>query len=100
MTRQAAAAGRDWSFGWIRLAGDARRTDLGRALADTDAAIVGSSGPLVRARLPGDAVRLREIAALDQVDGLGATPAAAKLVAFDDGNRSLLAPIRSPSSSR
>ena len=86
LTSQAAAAGRDWSFGWIRLAGEARRTDLGRALADTDAAIVGSSGPLVRARLPGDAVRLREIAALDQVDGLGATPAAAKLVAFDDGN--------------
>ena len=86
LTRQAAAAGRDWSFGWIRLAGDARRTDLARALADTDAAIVGSSGPLVRARLPGDAARLREIAALDQVDGLGAPPAAAKLVAFDDGN--------------
>ena len=86
LTSQAAAAGRDWSFGWIRLAGEARRTDLGRALADTDAVIVGSSGPLVRARLPGDAVRLREIAALDQVDGLGATPAASKLVAFDDGN--------------
>ena len=85
LTRQAAAAGRDWSFGWIRLARDARRTDLARALADTDAVIVGSSGPLVRVRLPGDAVRLREIAALDQVDGLGAPPAAAKLVAFGDG---------------
>ena len=85
MTRQAAAAGRDWSFGWIRLAGDARRTDLARALADTDAAIVGSSGRLVRARLPGDAIRLREIATLDEVDALGATPAQAKLVAFGDG---------------
>ena len=85
LTRQAAAAGRDWSFGWIRLAGDARRTDLARALADTDAVIVGSSGRLVRARLPGDAIRLREIATLDEVDALGAPPAEAKLVAFGDG---------------
>ena len=84
LTRQAAAAGRDWSFGWIRLAGDARRTDLARALAGTDTVIVGSSGRLVRARLPGDAVRLREIAALAEVDGLGAPPSQVKLAAFGD----------------
>ena len=84
LTRQAAAAKRDWSFGWIRLAGDARRTDLARALAGTDAVIVGSSGRLVRARLPGDAVRLREIAALAEVDGLGAPPSQVKLAAFGD----------------
>ena len=82
LTRQAEAAGRDWSFGWIHLAGDARRTDLARALAGTNAAIIGTSGRLVRVRLPGDAVRLREIAALAEVDGLGATPAQVKLTAF------------------
>ena len=89
LTRQATEAGRDWSFGWIRLAGEARRTDLARALADTDAVIVGSSGRLVRVRLPGDASSLRKIAALVAVDGLGAPPAQAKLVAFDDWNAPL-----------
>ena len=48
LTRQAAAAGRDWSFGWIRLAGDARRTDLARALADNgrrDRRLLGATRP-------------------------------------------------------
>ena len=85
LTGPAAAAGRDWAFGWIRLARDASRTDLARALVGTGAEIVGSSERLVRARLPGDVALLGVISALDKVDGLGAAPPEAKLRAFDDG---------------
>ena len=79
LSAQAAAAGRDWSFGWIRLAADTTANDLARALEETGARIVGSSGVLVRARLPGDEARLQAIAALPEVDGLGALPRERKL---------------------
>jgi len=79
LSAQAAAAGRDWSFGWIRLAADTTADDLARALEETGARIVGSSGVLVRARLPGDEARLQAIAALPEVDGLGALPRERKL---------------------
>ena len=79
LSGHAAAAGRDWSFGWIRLAEDATANDLAQALEGTGARIVGSSGVLVRARLPGDQARLQTILALPEVDGLGALPRERKL---------------------
>ena len=79
LSAQADAAGRDWSFGWIRLAGDATADDLAQALEGTGARVVGSSGALVRVRLPGDVARLQTIAALPEVDGLGALPRERKL---------------------
>ena len=85
VTAGAAAAGREWSFGWIGLASDARPADLAPALAGTGAAMVGASGGIVRARLPGDPARLEAIAQLDAVHALGAAPPPAKLAAFDDG---------------
>ena len=81
LVAQAARAGRDWSFGWIRLAEEARADGLARALRGTGAEIVGTSGRLLRARLPGDKTRLQAIAAMSEVDGLGAAPAATKLKA-------------------
>ena len=84
VTEQAAAAGRDWSFGWIRPAEGVTRTDLGRALAGLGVEVVGSAGRLVRARLPGHAGRLGAVAALDAVDAVGATPPGVKLSAFGD----------------
>ena len=84
LAAQAAAAGRDWSFGWIRLADSARRVDVATSLEAAGAEIVGSSGRLLRVRLPGDKGRLGAIAALPGVDGLGAMPARAKIRAFDD----------------
>ena len=83
LTAQAAATGRGWSFGWLRLAEDTRRADLTRSLEGTGAEIVGSAGRLLRVRLPGDAARLATIAALPGVDGLGTLPAETKLRAFD-----------------
>lgn len=79
LSAQADAAGRDWSFGWIGLAGDATADDLALALEGTGARIVGSAGALVRARLPGDVARLQTIAALPEVAGLGALPPERKL---------------------
>ncbi len=79
LSAQAAAAGRDWSFGWIGLAGEATAGDLAQALEGTGARIIGSSGALVRARLPAGEARLRAIAALPEVGGLGALPREKKL---------------------
>ena len=83
LVAQASAAGREWSFGWLQLAEDARRADLASSLEGTGAAIVGSAGGLLRMRLPGDQARLEAIAALPGVDGLGTLPAENKLRAFD-----------------
>ena len=63
LVTQAAMAGRDWSFGWIRLAEDTTPNDLARALQGSGAEIAGSTGRLMRAKLPGDEARLHEIAA-------------------------------------
>ena len=79
LVTQAVAAGRDWSFGWIRLAKDAKPNDLVRSLQGSGATIIGSSGSLMRAKLSGDEARLQEIAALPEVDGLGAVPRERKL---------------------
>ena len=79
LAAQAAAAGRDWSFGWIRLAEDARPNDVVGPLSDLGATALGSSGKLLRAHLPGDPALLQEISALPGVDGLGAVPPEVKL---------------------
>ena len=78
---QAGHAGRDWTFAWIRLAEGARADDLAQALRGTGAEIVGASGRLIRARMPGNEALLRSIAALPEVDGVGATPPSLKLQA-------------------
>ncbi len=76
---QASAAGRDWSFGWVRAARDAGPNDVAASLERYGATALGSSGNLVRAELPGDTALLHEIAALPEVDGLGAVPPERKL---------------------
>ena len=54
LAAQAAAAGRDWSFGWIRLAEDARPNDVVGPLSDLGATALGSSGQtLARASVRG-----------------------------------------------
>ena len=79
LVRQAAAAGRDWSFGWVRLA-PTRRPDAAKAsLRRLGVDVLGASGELIRARLPGDAASLRALSALPEVAALGAVPKEAKL---------------------
>ena len=97
LAAHAAAAGRDWSFGWIRLAEDADPNDLERALQGSGAEIVGSAGSLMRARLPGDETRLQQIAALPEIDGLGAVPQERKLAAaFENEVRAALPHEQTP----
>ncbi len=79
LVAQASAAGRDWSFGWIRLAGGAKDSDVAGPIAEFGATALGSSGNLVRAQLPGDPTLLQEIAGLPEVDGLGTVPPERKL---------------------
>ncbi|MDE0226848.1 MAG: S8 family serine peptidase [Gammaproteobacteria bacterium] len=79
LVSQSVAAGRPWSFGWIRLSENARLDDLVAELGDAGGEIVGSAGTLIRARLPGDREQLETIAALPAVDGLGVTPRSSKL---------------------
>lgn len=75
---QAASAGRDWAFGWVRHAGGANQGEVERALEGLGAHVIGTAGDLLRVQLPGDSSRLAEIARLPQVSGVGAMPAAAK----------------------
>ena len=77
----AEAADRDWSFGWVRLGPDARLQDAEAELAALGVVVEGQAGDLLRARLPGDPDRLQAVAALPNVDGLGAQPPSAKLPA-------------------
>ena len=70
----AAAAKRDWTFGWLRLAPTAKVDDLLAQASPLGVQVVGSAGTLVRAKLPGDEQRLRRVAALSSVDGMGMLP--------------------------
>ena len=75
----AAASGRDWSFGWVKLAEGADLEALEALLAAHGGETLGRAGDLVRARLPGDATALQAIAAAQSVAGLGAVPADRKV---------------------
>ena len=84
LTAQAVRAGREWTFGWIRLGEDARLGDLVGVLEDTGGEVVDASGSMVRARLPADGSALAAILELGEVGGIGATPAEVKLAGFAD----------------
>ncbi len=81
LSANAEAAGRDWSFGWVRLRADAARDEAVAALTQLGVRIEGQLGASFRARLPGDSERLRAIAALPDVAAVGAPPPSAKLPA-------------------
>ena len=77
----AEAAGRDWSFGWVRFDPRAPRDETAAALAGLGVEIEGQSGTLFRARLPAEPGRLREITVLPGVVGLLVPPPSAKIPA-------------------
>ena len=81
LVRQAARAGRDWSFGWIWLAYGAKADDLRPGLRRLGGEVLSDAGRLVRARLPGDGAQLKALLALKAVGALGAFPAELKLPA-------------------
>ena len=81
LARQAEAAGRDWSFGWVRAAHEVRPEAAEAALEDAGLEVLGASGRLLRVKLPGDPASLLAISALPEVAGLGALPKERKVAA-------------------
>ena len=81
LAQQAKAASRAWTFGWVGMTPAAELTVLSERLQALGAEVLGRSGDLLRMRLPGDAARLRQIAALDGVAQVAATPAKRKTAA-------------------
>lgn len=79
LAAQAASHGRNWTFGWIRMADEAREDELSLALSTFGGEVLGSAGPLVRVRLPGDPTLLRQIESLPEVLSVGAMPTAVKV---------------------
>ena len=79
LAAQAERAGRNWTFGWVRLAEHANPADAATQLARYDATALDSAGRLLRVRVPGDVGSLNAIAALPAIDALGAMPAEARL---------------------
>ena len=71
---QAARHGRDWTYGWVKLADGADLSALARVLTAEAGEAIGQVGDLVRVRLPADPVRLEAIASADAVMAIGAVP--------------------------
>ena len=76
---QGAVHGRDWTFGWVKLAADADFDALAGILAAQGGEAIGQAGDLVRARMPADRTRLQAIASADAVAGIGTVPASEKI---------------------
>ena len=76
---QARAAGRDWTYGWVGVAGDADVDLVVLELQRLGAVVLGRARSLLRAQLPGDPARLEAIAALPAVAGVAPTPVALKM---------------------
>ena len=76
---QGAVHGRDWTFGWVKLAADAGYDTLAGILAAQGGEAIGQAGDLVRARVPADRTRLQAIASSDAVAGIGTVPASEKI---------------------
>ena len=75
----AEASGRGWAFGWVRLDGYTTLADADTMLAEQGVEVLGSSGRLVRARLPGDAKVLSGLVGLSEVAAVGVVPAERKV---------------------
>ena len=85
LARQAEQAGRDWTFGWLRLGNQAQSEAIRASLQRAGGEVLGTAGNLARAKLPGHADDLRAISALPGVLGLGAVPKQRKLAAMPAG---------------
>ena len=79
LAAQAEAAGRDWTFAWLQRRSSGPVADLSERLHEAGAQVLGNVGAYVRLRVPADADRLRAIASLPDVVGLGAPPPDAKV---------------------
>ena len=81
LVAQSRAAKRDWTFGYLRMTQGTTHKDVVARLAALHVDALGTSGELIRARLPGSTANLQSILALPQIDGLGAVPLEQKIPA-------------------
>ena len=65
---------RDWVFGWLRLADGANTVAAANAVSRFGIEVLGTSGRLLRAKLPADEASLAAAAALPAVSDLGVMP--------------------------
>ena len=79
LTSRAAAAGRDWTYGWIELRPDSRWPAARLALSQNGVDVLGVTGNLVRAKLPAAPVLLSAIQGMADVVGIGHVPARRKI---------------------
>ena len=71
---QAEQARREWTFGWVQIDRPMSVEAIRNALLDFDASLLGSSGQLLRLKLPGDRENLEAISNMNWVVGLGVQP--------------------------
>ena len=91
LRRLARNANRDWTFGWILMASDANLSSLHEQLGRFDAEILGTSGRMIRVRLPTQRGYLESITALPQVQRIGFTPQETKIAGLaEDRHRNPL----------
>ena len=81
LVQQAREAEREWTFGYLRLVTHASADDIDTTLASLGVEIVGVSGDLIRAKLPGSSNNLKAILALPQIRGLASVPPERKVAA-------------------
>lgn len=76
---QAAAQGRDATFGWVKLAAGVELAELAAVLTAQGGEAIGQAGDLVRVRLPAEKSRLDVIASASAVAGIGTVPPSRKI---------------------
>ena len=76
---QSRRAGRDWTYGYVRFKPGTSPGQVIDKLNALGVQVLGTSGDLARARLPGYKLDLQSILSLPQIDGLGAVPPERKL---------------------
>ena len=79
LVEQSRRAGRDWTYGYVRIRPGTSPGQVIDKLNALGVQVLGTSGDLARARLPGYKLNLQSILSLPQIDGLGAVPPERKL---------------------
>ena len=87
LRRLARNANRNWTFGWILMASDTNLATLHQQLNPFNAEILGTSGRMVRVKLPVQGDYLESIAALSEVQRIGFTPQEAKILGLNGDRR-------------
>ena len=86
---QATASDRDWMFGWIRMNEHATFDEVAQAVHAYGVEIVGTSGRMIRSKLPTDKASLRSIFDMPEVVGIGAPSPEVKLHAVTQASSTI-----------